>query len=100
MYTIIEMPEFIVKADKLWTTDERLEFFTYLSKNPLQGDVIISGKGLRKIRWSRENMGKRGGVRIIYLNVLSDGVILMLDIYAKNEKEDISKKELKKLRGQ
>lgn len=98
MYTIVEMPEFTTKAEKLWTADERLEFFAYLAKNPLDGDVIPNGRGLRKIRWSREGMGKRSGVRVIYLNVLANGVILMWDIYAKSEKENISPKELKKLR--
>ncbi len=99
MYTIVEMPDFTAKADKLWQADERLEFFSYLTQNPLDGDVIAGARGLRKIRWSREGMGKRSGVRIIYLNVLRDGVILMWDIYAKSDKENISAKELKKLRG-
>lgn len=100
MYTIVETQDFERKAKKLWTEEERLEFFTYISQNPLDGDVIQHGRGLRKIRWVLENnKGKSGGVRIIYLNVLADGVILMWDIYAKSEKENISRKELNKLRG-
>ena len=42
--------------------------------------------------------GKRGGARVIYFWWLSDAKILLLDIYAKNEKEDLSADELKKLK--
>ncbi|RVU80902.1 DNA-binding protein, partial [Leucothrix sargassi] len=37
--------------------DDRLAFFTYLSQNPLKGDVIQHGKGLRKIRWATSGKG-------------------------------------------
>jgi hypothetical protein len=42
--------------------------------------------------------GKRGGARVIYFWWISDAKILLLDIYAKNEKEDLSVSELKKLK--
>jgi hypothetical protein len=42
--------------------------------------------------------GKRGGARIIYYWVVDRDRILMLDIYAKNEREDLSAGELKQLR--
>lgn len=94
MYTIIETTAFIAHTKKLWTTDERLEFFTYLSQNPTIGDVIKGGQGLRKIRWAKQGRGKRGGIRIIYFNVLDDGYIILLSAYAKNDKENISQTEL------
>lgn len=45
-------------------------------------------------------MGKRGGVRVIYYNLLDNGLILVLDIYAKSEKENLSRNELSHLKGQ
>ena len=42
--------------------------------------------------------GKRGGTRIIYFVAVSRYRILLLDIYAKNEKEDLSHSELKNLK--
>lgn len=36
-------------------------FITWLAANPLAGDVIPGCGGLRKVRWSRGGMGKRGG---------------------------------------
>ena len=61
MNTIIETPIFQKKSDSIWTVDERLEFFSYLSVNPLTGVVIPNSNGLRKIRWSKAGTGKRGG---------------------------------------
>nr|WP_314739911.1 DNA-binding protein [uncultured Haemophilus sp.] len=100
MYTIIEHEKFKQKAEQIWTTEERLEFFTYLAQNPLAGDVIPHAQGLRKIRWQANGKGKRGGVRIIYFNLLNNGLIVALDIYAKNEKENLSNQEIKQLKGQ
>ncbi len=99
MYTIIEPPAFQKKINKILTTDERLEFISYLSNNPLKGDVIKGGKGLRKIRWATQ-AGKSSGVRVIYYNMLDDGYIYCIDIYAKNQKENISANELQQLTGQ
>lgn len=99
MYTIIEQPQFKKKADTLWNEEERSEFFTYLAKNPLVGDVIPQANGLRKVRWQGSGRGKRGGLRIIYFNLLEDGVVVLLDLYAKNQQENISQIALKKLKG-
>lgn len=100
MYTIIEHEKFQRKAEEIWTTDERLEFLSYLSKNPLDGDVIPHAEGLRKIRWQAKGKGKRGGVRVIYFNLLDDGLIVALDIYAKNDKENLSNQDMKQLKGE
>ena len=54
--------------------------------------------GLRKLRVAAKGHGKRGGARMIYYWVVARDRILMLDIYAKNEKEDLSAGELKQLR--
>lgn len=72
-------------------------FFTYLSQNPLVGEVIKGTGGLRKIRWATSHRGKSGGVRVIYYNLLDDGVIICLAIYAKNQRETLSKNTLNKL---
>ena len=73
MYTLIETPTFAADADKLWSEEERLEFFEWLANNPDAGDVIPGSGGCRKVRWSRAGSGKRGGVRVIYFTRLSAG---------------------------
>ena len=49
--------------------------------------------------WS-DAYGKSGGVRVIYYNMLDDGLIVCLAVYAKNEKENISAQELKSLKNE
>lgn len=97
MYTIVETPQFISQVSEIWTNDERLNFFEYLAKNPLKGDVIPNAKGLRKIRYSAKGHGKRGGARVIYYNMLDDGKIVVIAIYPKNEQENLSQSKLKQL---
>jgi len=83
MYTCAETPTFAADANKLWTEEERLEFFVWLASNPEAGDVIPKSGGCRKVRWSRSGTGKRGGVRVIYYTRLAAGEIWLLVIYAK-----------------
>ncbi|MES2818670.1 MAG: transcriptional regulator [Pseudomonadota bacterium] len=83
MYTIIETEIFKRYAESIWSDGECQEFITWLAVNPLAGDVIPGSGGLRKVRWSRSGMGKRGGTRVIYYNMLSEGCIWLLIAYTK-----------------
>ena len=67
MFTVIESPEFI----------------DWIAENALAGDVIPGGGSLRKVRWTRQGMGKRGGARVIYFNRLASGDVVLLLVYAK-----------------
>ena len=46
----------------------------------------------------RARQGKRGGVRAIYYFASMKGVVYMLDIYAKNQKADLTPDDRKQLR--
>ena len=83
MHTVIETPVFIEWAAKVWSDAERVEFIDWMADNPLAGDVIPGAGNLRKVRWSRQGMGKRGGSRVIYFNRLASGEIVLLLVYAK-----------------
>lgn len=93
---LVETEQFKKQADKIWQEDERLACFTQIANNPLIGDVIPKSGGFRKVRWTRQGMGKSEGVRLIYFNVLEDGQIIMTYFYAKNERENITPAEIKK----
>lgn len=56
--------------------------------------------GLRKIRTGdpRRRKGKRGGARVIYFHVPEANWIYLLDIYGKDEKEDLNAAEKKILK--
>ena len=58
---------------------------------------LLSG-GIRKIRCGVDNRGKSSGARIIYYYAVSCDKILLLDVYAKNEKENLSPNEIRILR--
>ncbi len=83
VYTIIETPVFSADAKSLWSEEERARFCAWLADNPLAGEVIPGSGGCRKVRWSRQGIGKRGGTRVIYFNRLENGVIYLMVIYAK-----------------
>lgn len=98
MYTVIETQAFIRTSGQIWRDSEREDFIVWLANNPLSGDVIPGTGGLRKVRWSRSGMGKRGGARAIYYNVLEDGEIWLIVAYAKADAENIPAHILNQLR--
>ena len=98
MLTIHETPTFVDEAAKLWSTDERLEFFSWIASEPEAGSVIAGSGGCRKVRWSRSGMGKQGGVRVIYFAHLEAGELCMLLIYPKSARDSIPGHILKEIR--
>jgi mRNA-degrading endonuclease RelE of RelBE toxin-antitoxin system len=97
MKTVIETPTFSKLADKIWTEDERLDFISFISKNPTAGNVIPNAEGARKIRWAVKGSGKRGGTRIIYFNLSEQGVIELIYIYKKVKQENMTANDIKKV---
>lgn len=96
--TVIESPEFIVWSAKVWSDDEREEFIDWISENPMVGDVIPGAGPLRKVRWSRQGVGKRGGARVIYFNRLASGEVVLLLVYAKTKFDNLRPEFLVKLK--
>jgi hypothetical protein len=64
--TVVETPQFVRQAEAVWSDEEQQEFVDYIARNPQVGDEIPETGGVRKVRWRRRGMGKRGGVRVIY----------------------------------
>ena len=98
MYTIVETPTFQEDADDIWTEEERGAFCAWLASNPESGRVIPGSGGCRKVRWSMPGTGKRGGVRVIYFNLLPNGEIWLLVIYSKSVTGNIPAHILKAIR--
>lgn len=97
MRTVIETPTFQKQADKLWAEAERLEFIDWIADNPTAGDVIPGADGARKVRWSRAGSGKSGGARVIYFNLTEEEVVLLVAVYAKAERSNMSPSEIRKV---
>jgi len=81
--TIIETPVFQRLVEGVWSEFEREAFITFISDNPLAGDVIPGAGNLRKVRWKRDGMGKSGGARVIYYLRLANGEVVLVAVYAK-----------------
>ena len=98
MLTIYETPTFAAEAAKIWSTEERLEFFAWIAREPEAGVVIPGSGGCRKVRWTRPGMGKQGGTRVIYFTHHEAGELCMLLVYPKAEKDSIPGYILKEVR--
>lgn len=98
MYTFIETPIFERYSAEIWANDERLEFIAWLANNVQAGDVIPGTGGIRKVRWSRQGMGKRGGARVVYYNQLEDGRVYLLIVYTKAKFDNLPSSFLNRLR--
>ncbi|MEK7730072.1 MAG: hypothetical protein AAB354_16820 [candidate division KSB1 bacterium] len=70
---------------------------TRLELNPTAG--IPLGTGLFKIRLASSDMtkGKSGALRVVYFWRFYSDMIVLLDLYTKNETENIPVSELRKL---
>ena len=61
--------------------------------------MIPGAGGLRKVRWSRAGMGKRGGVRVIYFTRLARGEVVLIVVYAKAKFDNMPTAIFKALEG-
>ncbi len=79
-------------------SDEAYSFLQAdLMRRPDAGKLIPGAKGLRKLRWSIEGKGKRGGARVIYYWYVDDEQIYMIYAFKKSEQADLTKDQLKML---
>jgi len=69
-----------------------------LVASPRAGPVIPGGGGLRKMRWVGSGRGKRGGTRVIYRWFPERHRLLMLFVFLKQERDNLSAAQLKQLR--
>jgi hypothetical protein len=97
--TVAQTPVFQKYAAEIWTTDELDRFVNWIALNPLAGNVIPGSGGLRKVRWAASGRGKRGGARVIYYNLLSDGTVWLLIAYAKARVDNLPPSILKELKN-
>ncbi|MDR2991176.1 MAG: type II toxin-antitoxin system RelE/ParE family toxin [Burkholderiaceae bacterium] len=98
MLTVVETPEFMDWCTRVWSDDERTEFINWIAANPNAGDVIAGSGGLRKVRWTRAGMGKRGGARVIFFTHNERGAVVLLLVYAKSKFDSIDVNILKAIK--
>ena len=95
--TFVEAKWFAKRLKARLPDSEYRQFQQELLRNSELGDVMSGCGGLRKTRWGdvRRGKGKRGAFRIIYLWIPEANRIDLIDIYGKDEKQDLSANEKK-----
>lgn len=66
MFTFIESSIFSRELAHYFDDDEYGDLQQYMINNPEAEEMIPGSGGVRKLRWQRRGMGKRGGIRIIH----------------------------------
>jgi hypothetical protein len=100
LITVAETPLFIRQAQEVWNDAEREAFIDVIAQSPEAGDVIPDTGGVRKVRWSRQGSGKRGGARVIYFYHDTGRPLYLLMVYAKAHRENLApdqKREVRRL---
>lgn len=66
--------------------------------DPHKGKVIQGTGGIRKMRFHLGNRCKRGGIKILFVEILLSEKIYLLDVYTKGDIENITDKQRKQLK--
>lgn len=101
-WLFVEFPSFTRIWENYFLTDAALAIFqSHIARSPTAGDLIPGCGGLRKLRWPdpRRGKGRRGGLRAIYMLVPEIRVVVLVDVYDKDEASDLSASEKKILAG-
>ena len=91
----VELPTF--SQQQLFDDDALRVIQAQLLVDPVAGDLIPGGRGLRKLRVVLPGRGKRGGARVIYYWRVSPEVCYLIFAYAKNKKDDLTPAQVRML---
>ncbi len=95
---IVETSIFTRQVEELLAHEEYWKLQAALVNRPNMGTVMRGTGGLRKTRWTLGGQGKRGGVRVIYYWAVAQEQLLMLLMYRKTERDDLSPAQVKTLK--
>jgi hypothetical protein len=99
MHSVVETPTFIAAARKAGLSDaEREAIVDHIAADPMAGDMIEGGGGVRKVRVPREGKGKSGGYRVITYYMVQDQPVFLLSLLSKSRQAnltDLQKKAVK-----
>jgi hypothetical protein len=85
-------------AARLLQPSVQYELEESIAAEPERHPLIPGTGGFRKARWRRSGVGKSGGVRVIYYFMVRPDLVFLADIYAKNEKENLTHAERNQLK--
>lgn len=99
MQTVVETPGYLADAHAAKLSDaEREKIVSTIAADPKSGVVMEGTGGARKVRFAREGSGKSGGYRVVTFYGGDDIPVFLLNVFAKNEKANLTKRERNELK--
>lgn len=99
MQTVIETEEYLKDAKQVGLSNvELINIVDFIADNPTAGNEIKGTGGARKLRFAAKGKGRSGGVRVITFYSGIDIPVFLLNVFAKNEKIDLSQRERNELK--
>ena len=97
VFTFIESSVFERMRPLYLDEEEYAELQQFMLQNPESGELVPGSGGVRKLRWRRSGMGKRGGLRVIHYLRRNPDEFWMLALYAKAKQDNAPAHLLKQL---
>ncbi len=99
MQTVVETAEYLRDAKRVGLSEEGRDLLVeFFAEHPDAGDPIPGTGGARKVRIATKGKGKRGGGRVISFYTGPDIPVFLLNVFAKNERIDLTRKERNELK--
>jgi hypothetical protein len=98
VFTFIESTAFERVRAVYLDDDEYAELQQFLMEHPEAGEVVPGSGGVRKLRWKRAGIGKRGGLRVIYFVAYQPDELWLLTLYSKSKRENVPGHILRQLK--
>lgn len=92
--TFIQTDEFSKNWEELGFNDDDLRKLELELLNNSQSGAVVRGTGrLRKMRFALPDRGKRGSVRICYVDFVIHEAIYLITVYPKTAKDNLTQAE-------
>lgn len=100
MHTVIETEAYLRSAKEAGISALDLATIaSIVATNPMVGAVMKETGGARKVRIAGRGKGKSGGYRVITFFGGDDIPVFLLDVYGKDEQDNLSKAARNELRA-
>lgn len=95
LISVVETAAYLAEARRIMSEEERAAVVDLVAADPTCGELIPGGGGIRKVRIGLVGRGKRGGARVIYFHHSARIPVFLLTVFAKNERSDLSRAEVR-----
>jgi hypothetical protein len=92
--TVVETNAFLAASKAAGMDEEEREaLVATIANNPMAGDLMQGTGGCRKMRYRKPGKGKSGGYRVVSWFGGDDVPVVLLTVFGKNERANLTKAE-------